>query len=75
MVAVDEWLDKESLHSQVTLVLQVHDELVYEVEESRAQEFAEKIKHLMEGVFPEDKTLGVPVVAEYRVGKNWGEMK
>lgn len=75
MVAVDEWIEKEGMREQVTLVLQVHDELVYEVAENSVQKFAEKIQHLMEGVFPQDKTLGVPVVAEYKVGKNWGEMQ
>jgi DNA polymerase-1 len=75
MVVVDEWVAQAGLREQVTLVLQVHDELVYEVAEASAQEYAEKIKVLMEGVFPEDKTRGVPVVAEYKIGKNWGEMK
>jgi DNA polymerase I len=79
MVVVDEYIGSnsfgENLRDKVTLVLQVHDELVYEVEEKNAKEIADKIKELMESVFPEDKTRGVPVIAEYKIGKNWGEMK
>jgi DNA polymerase I len=75
MVVVGEYIKQEKLRDNVQLVLQVHDELVYEVEEKNAKEIAEKIKTLMESVFPEDKTRGVPVVAEYKIGKNWGEMQ
>lgn len=57
------------------LLLQVHDELVFEVPESALEKFAPKIKRIMESVMPKDKAKGVPIIVEGKAGKNWGEMK
>ncbi len=61
--------------AKVELVLQVHDELVYEIEESIADEAALAIRHVMESVAPIEKLSHVPILAEVAMGKNWGEMK
>lgn len=52
------------------MILQIHDELIFEVKESRAGEFVEKLKKAMEGVYK----LKVPLIAETAIGKNWGEI-
>lgn len=57
------------------LLLQVHDELVFEIKESKIGEYAPKIKEIMEAAMPKEKTQGVPIIAEGKVGPNWGEMK
>ena len=75
MVRVDEWLRKEKLDRKVWLLLQVHDELVYEVEDALVKTVAPKIKELMESVVPPKESRGVPIVAEASVGQSWGEMK
>jgi len=52
------------------MILQVHDELVFEVPE-------DKVKKVSKMVVEEMETAGefkVPIVAEVKVGKNWGEM-
>ncbi|HEY4528567.1 MAG TPA: DNA polymerase [Candidatus Paceibacterota bacterium] len=56
------------------LLLQVHDELVYEVREEEVDEMAREFKKIMETVIPEEKLKGVPILAEANVGNNWGEM-
>lgn len=55
----------------IKMLLQVHDELVFEVREESVEKWIKKIKPLMEGAYK----LTVPVVAECKVGDNWGEMK
>lgn len=57
------------------LLLQVHDELVFEIAEKKVGECAKKIKEIMEGVMPEKLAKGVPITVEGKVGKNWGEME
>jgi DNA polymerase-1 len=57
------------------LILQVHDELVYEVENSLVEKAALEFKKIMETVIPEKDLKGVPIVAEANVGENWGEME
>lgn len=57
-------------NDDVNMVLQVHDELIFEVKEDRAEQFAEDMKRAMESAYP----LRVPLVAEVSVGKNWGEI-
>ncbi|MEK7123009.1 MAG: DNA polymerase, partial [Patescibacteria group bacterium] len=53
------------------MILQVHDELVFEIPEGNERELAPKIKEVMEGVV----TLAAPLVVDVKVGYNWGEMK
>jgi DNA polymerase-1 len=57
------------------LLLQVHDELVIEIEEGMVKELAPKIQKLMEGVMSVKDTKGISLRVEGKIGKNWGEMK
>jgi len=85
MIKVDEYLNttapspsltKEGKgKSDVNLLLQVHDELVYEMPASLVAEIAPKIKAIMENVVDLEKTKGVVCKVEYKVGYNWGEME
>mgnify|MGYP002135477430 FL=1 len=56
---------------EIGMLLQVHDELVFEVKENKVQKYIELIKPLME----EAIRLSVPVVCEAKIGDNWGEME
>ncbi len=71
MLRVDEFLQGDP---RGALLLQVHDELVFEVEEGAVGGIAPKLKELMEGVIPEKDRNGIPITVEGKVGKNWGEM-
>lgn len=55
---------------QSALLLQVHDELIYEVDDAVAEPFARDLKTMMEGVY----TLKVPLTVSVETGKTWGEI-
>jgi DNA polymerase-1 len=67
MIAVQNWLESERLQSK--MVMQVHDELVFEVREDELPHMRQKLPELMSGV----AKLKVPLIAEVGVGKNWEE--
>ena len=75
MIKVDELLEKEKCVDRVNLILTVHDELVYEIEENLAPKIRGKIAEVMEKLISLYQTAGVPLVVSSSVGKNWGEMK
>jgi len=75
MVKIDEFILAEKLEGKVKLTLQVHDELVYEVEEKIAEEVAPKIKNIMESLVPTKDTKGIVMKADISVGDDWKEMK
>ena len=74
MIEVDTQIEKNGWRGRVELVLQVHDELVYEVDEKIAEEAAHVIRKVMESVVPREKLSHVPILAEAVVGKNWGAL-
>ena len=53
------------------MILQVHDELVFEVPE----EELEQMKGLVAEIMPNALKLSVPLTVEVKAGKNWGEME
>lgn len=72
MLRVDEYLQRDK---RGYLLLQVHDELVFEIEEGAVKAVAQELERLMESVIPEKDRKGIPITVEGKVGKNWGEMK
>ncbi len=75
MVRIDQMLKKEGHQDGAHLLLQVHDELVFEIEEKKVKILAPKIKEIMENIIPTKEADGIPFLAEGKVGPNWGEMK
>ncbi len=65
MIEVEKMLPKD----QAKMLLQVHDELVFEVDESIADELAPKLAEVMQSVV----TLSVPLIVEVGKGMNWDE--
>lgn len=55
---------------EASMILQVHDELIFEVREEKAEVFAKKITEAMEQAYP----LSVPLTVEVATGKHWGEI-
>lgn len=74
MVKADEMIAEKKWEEKVKLILQVHDELVYEVDDDLAEEAAKEIREVMETVAPEKELAGVPIVAEAKRGGDWGDM-
>ncbi len=75
MIKLDELIRSESLENKARLILQVHDELVYEIEKGIAPKIMPKIKKIMESVVPLEKSHGIVCVAEAKVGDNWQDME
>ena len=69
MVNLYREMKKRQLKSK--MLLQVHDELVFEVPESELAEMTDLAKRIMSTSIQ----LSVPVRVETKVGRNWGEMK
>ena len=67
MIAVDHRL-RDQFPGQLML-LQVHDELLLEVDEDRVDDVSEMVRHEMEGAL----SLDVPIVVDVGVGGNWDE--
>ena len=56
---------------EIVMLLQVHDELVFEIAEDKVEEWVKQIKPIMENAIK----LSVPVIVEAKAGDNWGEME
>ena len=67
MINIHEWLKKEMLISK--MLMQVHDELVFEVHRSEVDRVKEKVKELMVNAI----VLEVPMEVGIGAGNNWLE--
>ncbi len=67
MIQVDSYLKKHPTSGM--MVLQIHDELLFETPEEEAHKLSSKVKMIMEGIFE----LSVPLIVDISIGKNWGE--
>ena len=67
MINIQKRLTQENLGSK--MILQVHDELVFEVPDREIEPMKKLVKEEMEGVL----TLSVPIKVDMGVGKNWDE--
>ena len=67
MIDVDHWIGVEN--SDIKMIMQVHDELIFEVKKSFTTEALEKVKSLMESAV----TLDIPLIVDANDGPNWNE--
>ncbi len=74
MVRIAEDLKARNKTEDVRMLIQVHDELVFEIKETELEKEVPHLKHLMESVLTLTETKGVPLLAEAKVGNNWEEM-
>lgn len=75
MIRIDDYFRKEQLEDKAHLIMQIHDELVFEVEEDLVKKVAPKIHEIMETAIPVEKACGVPILVNAYEGKNWNGMK
>ncbi len=68
MIRVYKLIEREELPAR--MLLQIHDELIFEADESHAEACVPLIRETMEGVL----TLRVPLRVDVKVGQNWGEI-
>ena len=75
MVQIAAYLADAGLHDDVRMLLQVHDELVFEVRAEKVETIVPTLKRMMESVLTLAETKEVPLIAEAKVGTNWDEMQ
>jgi len=68
MIKVADWIASDT-KGEITMIMQVHDELVFEVDETKAEELQQQICKLM----AEAATLDVPLLAEAGLGDSWDQ--
>jgi DNA polymerase-1 len=69
MVKISDFLKNGSYKSR--MLLQVHDELVFEIHESEKEIMDTKIRSIMESIFPGD----IKLLVDIHTGANWAEAK
>jgi DNA polymerase-1 len=67
MLTIQEWIDSEN--NNVKMIMQVHDELVFEMPVDSAKNYAQKIRLMMEAA----ATLSVPLIVDIGIGNSWQE--
>ena len=67
MIDVWSWIKNEAVDAR--MIMQVHDELVFEIPESQLDDYCNKLKAIMEDA----AELSVPLIADVGVGDNWDE--
>jgi len=65
MIAVQKYLDEAKLGAK--LIMQVHDELVFEVPDAEVEKIRPRIVELMQSIH----RLEVPLIVDVGVGENW----
>jgi DNA polymerase-1 len=68
MIDLQRYLDAHGLRAK--MLLQVHDELVFEVPDAEVATLLPVVKRLMEEAYP----LSVPLEVDVKTGRHWGEM-
>ena len=69
MLKADRMLREQGLQSR--MLLQVHDELIFDVPEAEITAMAALVREAMESAFE----LSVPLVVDVKVGENWYDMQ
>jgi DNA polymerase-1 len=70
MILAQKLID-EKYSDSVIMIIQVHDELIFEIKDEKVHEAAGRIQDIMRNVLP----LKVPVVVDVEIGESWGTLK
>ncbi len=69
-----DYIQRENKQDDIHMLLQVHDELLFEVKKTEVKKLLPKMIDLMEDVFDGKDDLGVPIKVSVAKGANWGEL-
>ncbi|MBA1438719.1 MAG: DNA polymerase I [Epsilonproteobacteria bacterium] len=69
MNKIEQVIEQENLPAQ--MLLQIHDELIFEVDAQSAKELGQRFQEIMEGIYK----LNIPLKASMNIGDNWSELK
>jgi DNA polymerase-1 len=68
MIKISELIDSQD---DIRMILQVHDELIFEIKDSLVEKYIPQIKTIMENIIK----LKIPIVVDVKYGYSWGEME
>ena len=71
MIELNKIILKEELKAK--MLLQVHDELIFEIDKKEKDTSVKKIKLVMENTHLQFKDFQVPLLVDYGFGNNWGD--
>jgi DNA polymerase-1 len=69
MNSIDRIIIEEDLSAK--MLLQIHDELIFEADESEAKELGKRFQSVMQNIYK----LNIPLKATLNIGKNWSQLK
>ena len=75
MIEIDRYVREQHLEDEIRMLMQIHDELVFEIKDGTVEKHRGTLQKIMEDVFKGKETLGVPIKTDAKVGNNWSEMK
>ncbi len=75
MVQISKYIFDNELGDEVKLLLQVHDELVFEIKTESVKKVVPELQKIMEDVIDPKEISGIVCKAESSVGNNWGSME
>ena len=58
-------------NKNVNMLLQIHDELIFEIKEDLAIEIGDDLKNIMQNAYK----LDIPLIANLKISNNWGGLK
>jgi len=75
MVQIFAYIQEAQLGTDVRMLLQVHDELIFEIKNEQVSAVVPVLLKLMTTVLDDAQAQGVPISAEIKTGPNWGALK
>lgn len=75
MVEIAGLIDKKKWKKDLRMLLQIHDELIFEIKTTALDKIIPELAKIMTNVFHGKDVKGVPVEVDVKVGQNWLEMQ
>ncbi|MFH0846264.1 MAG: DNA polymerase [Patescibacteria group bacterium] len=74
MVEIDNYLVKNNLEDRCRMLLQVHDELIFEFNQKEDKKILFDIAQIMESVLDKKQSLGIILKVDMKKGNKWGSL-
>lgn len=75
MIRINNYIESFEKPDDVRLLMQIHDELLFEIKEEQVKKVVPELTKIMEQVLDKKQSHGVPLVADVKMGNNWNEME
>jgi len=75
MVKIFDYINQLHLEADVRMLLQVHDELIFEIKTDKIKNIVPTLLEKMTSVLTVEQSSGVPIKAEIKIGQNWEGLK